>query len=84
MNEASRWAQGAASTVIFAGAIASLGLLRRRPELWALAAAMAGFALVNALFFSVMRYRLAFEPCLLWMAGVGWTEVIASRVWRRP
>ncbi len=76
MSEASRWAQGAASIVIFAGALASVASFRRRPELWALAAAVVGFALVNALFFSVMRYRLAFEPCLLWMAGVGWTEGI--------
>jgi len=30
------------------------------------------FALVNAVFFASMRYRMAFEPCLLLMAGLGW------------
>ena len=37
------------------------------------------FALANAVFFTVMRYRMAFEPCLLWMAGLGW----ATTRWRR-
>jgi hypothetical protein len=38
-------------------------------------------ALANAVFFTVMRYRLAFEPCLLWMAGAGWAPLVER--WRR-
>jgi hypothetical protein len=35
------------------------------------------FVLVQAVFHSVMRYRMAIEPCLLWMAGFGW----GGRAW---
>jgi len=75
LNVWSRWAQGLASVAIFAGVI--LALLRRRddPAVWTLAGAVVGFALVNAVFFTVLRYRMAFEPCLLWLAGAGWASL---------
>lgn len=71
----SRAAQGLASAVIFAGVV--LALLRRRsdPAVWPLVGAVVGFALVNAVFFTVLRYRMAFEPCLLWLAGAGWASL---------
>jgi len=67
-----RWAQGTASVMIFAGALMALARLRADPRLWPLVGAVAGFALVSAAFFTVMRYRMVIEPCLLWLAGVGW------------
>lgn len=75
VNRWSRWSQGLASTVIFAGALLALRRWRADPALWPLAGAVVSFALVNAVFFTVMRYRISFEPCLLWMAGAGWTGV---------
>jgi len=76
----SRWSQGLASAVIFAGALLALRRWRADPALWPLAGAVLSFALANAVFFTVMRYRMAFEPCLLWMAGAGWAGI----VWRAP
>lgn len=67
-----RWAQGAVSLVIFAGAVIALGRLRGEPLLGPLVGAVVGFALASAVFFTVMRYRMVIEPCLLWLAGVGW------------
>ncbi len=75
INRWSRWSQGLASAVIFAGTLLALRRWRADPALWPLAGAVASFALVNAVFFTVMRYRMAFEPCLLWMAGAGWAGV---------
>ncbi len=68
----SKVAQAAASLVVFLGALLALRRLRRTPALWPMVGAIASFALTNAVFFTVMRYRMAFEPCLLWMAGAGW------------
>jgi 4-amino-4-deoxy-L-arabinose transferase-like glycosyltransferase len=75
VNRWSRWSQGLASAAIFAGALLALRRWRADPALWPLAGAVVSFALVNAVFFTVMRYRMAFEPCLLWMAGAGWASV---------
>ena len=71
----SRWAQGLVSLTIFAGALLALSRLRAEPALWPLLGAVVSFALAQAAYHSVMRYRMAFEPCLLWMAGVGWGGV---------
>jgi hypothetical protein len=43
-------------------------------------ASIVTFALVNALIFASLRYRLAFEPCLIMMAGLGWASVLG---WKR-
>jgi len=75
----SRLAQGLASAVVFAGALLMLRRFRRDPALWPMVAGIVTFALVNAVFFTVMRYRLAFEPCLLWMAGAGWAGLFGAR-----
>ena len=71
----SRWAQGTASVVIFAGVLLALTRRRFEPAVWILFGAVVSFALVNAAFFTVLRYRMAFEPCLLWLAGAGWTSL---------
>ena len=71
----SRWAQGTASVVIFAGVLLALTRRRSEPAVWILIGAVVSFALVNAAFFTVLRYRMAFEPCLLWLAGAGWTSL---------
>ncbi|MBI5711341.1 MAG: glycosyltransferase family 39 protein [Candidatus Eisenbacteria bacterium] len=68
----SQAAQAAASLLVFLGVLLALRRLRRTPALWPMAGAIVSFALTNAVFFTVMRYRMAFEPCLLWMAGAGW------------
>jgi 4-amino-4-deoxy-L-arabinose transferase-like glycosyltransferase len=79
LNPASRVVQAVASLVIFAGALLALRRVRQTPALWPLIGAIVTFALTNAVFFTVMRYRLAFEPCLLWMAGFGWAPLMARR-----
>ena len=67
-----RWAQGIASVMIFAGAVIALARLRSEPLLLPLVGAVVSFTLASAVFFTVMRYRMVIEPCLLWLAGVGW------------
>jgi len=67
-----RWAQGTASVMIFAGALMALARVRGEPLLWPLVGAVVSFTLVSAMFFTVMRYRMVIEPCLLWLAGLGW------------
>jgi 4-amino-4-deoxy-L-arabinose transferase-like glycosyltransferase len=77
VNPASQAAQAIASAFVFAGALLALRRLRSTPALWPLVGAIVTFALVNAVFLTVMRYRLAFEPCLIWMAGFGWAGALA-------
>lgn len=79
INAWSRWAQGLMSAVVFAGALIALARFRSEPALWMLAGAIASYALGCAAFLTIMRYRLAIEPCLLCMAGLGWTTVWARR-----
>lgn len=71
-NSWSRWTQGAASAVIFVGALLAIARLRGDPLLWPLLGAIVSYALMSALFFTVMRYRMVIEPCLVWLAGAGW------------
>jgi 4-amino-4-deoxy-L-arabinose transferase-like glycosyltransferase len=95
IGAAGRWAQGAASLVIFAGALLSLAGLRESRHLWPVLGAVVSFALLSAVFFTVMRYRMVIEPLLLWMAGVGWgatrwgaalggTRPVATERWWPP
>ena len=77
VNPWTRVAQGIASAVIFTGALIAVVWRRRDPMVWPLVGAVASFALANAVFFTVLRYRIAFEPCLLWLAGAGWATVLA-------
>jgi 4-amino-4-deoxy-L-arabinose transferase-like glycosyltransferase len=77
LNLGTRWSQGVASVLLFAGALLALLRLRDTPALWPLLGAVVSFALAQAVFHSVLRYRMAIEPCLLWMAGAGW----AGRSW---
>jgi hypothetical protein len=79
ISDWSRWGQGLASVVIFAGALIGLGHWRREPALWPMVGAIITFALVNAIFFMNLRYRMAFEPCLLLMAGLGWASLWERR-----
>ena len=72
INRWSRWAQGISSVVIYLGALLALRRWKREPALWPMVGGIVTFALVNALFFMNLRYRMAFEPCLLLMAGLGW------------
>jgi len=82
VNAWARWSQGLASVVVFAGALLSLRRWRARPELWPLLASILTFSLVNAVYYSVLRYRMAIEPCLLLMAGLGWASLWERRPWR--
>ncbi len=79
----SRLAQGVVSAVVFAGALMALVRFRSEPGLWALTGAVVSFALGSTFFFTIMRYRMTVEPCLLWMAGVGW-DMVRSRRLRPP
>lgn len=70
----SLWSQGAqaiASLVVYTGVLIALVRRRREPLLWVLLGGIVTYSLVSAFYFSCMRYRMAFEPCLLIMAGVG-------------
>ena len=73
-----RWAQGTATLMIFAGVVIALSRVRGDPALWPLVGAVLTFALASAVFFTVMRYRMVIEPCLLWLAGVGWGSTAAG------
>jgi hypothetical protein len=77
VNPWTRATQGLVRAVIFAGALLALWALRREPMVWPLIGAIASFALTNAVFFTVLRYRMAFEPCLMWLAGAGWAMALA-------
>lgn len=72
INPWSRSAQGLASLFIFAGALLSFARFRAQPALWPLAGAVLTYSIGCAFYYSIMRYRIAVEPCLLWMAGPGW------------
>ena len=76
INALSRVAQGLASAVLFAGVLLALARIRSEPKLWPLAGSVATFALGSAFFFTIMRYRMTVEPCLLWMAGAGWSAAL--------
>ena len=82
INAWSRAAQGLASGILFAGVLLALVRFRAAPALWVLAGSVAGFALGSAFFFTIMRYRMTVEPCLLWMAGTGWDHALTR--WAGP
>ncbi|HVP14684.1 MAG TPA: glycosyltransferase family 39 protein [Terriglobales bacterium] len=69
-------AQALASSTVFAGALLALGRLRASPALWPMLGGVLTYALVSAVFLMVMRYRMAIEPFLLWMAGLGWADLL--------
>jgi len=73
INRWSRWAQGVASAFLFAGVLMGLARFRAEPALWILAGGIATFSLGSAVFLTLFRYRMAIEPCLLWIAGLGWS-----------
>jgi 4-amino-4-deoxy-L-arabinose transferase-like glycosyltransferase len=79
INGWSRTSQGLASAVMFAGALLALRRFRSEPAMWILVGAVASFILGSAIYFAIMRYRMAVEPCLLWMAGAGWDEEWSRR-----
>jgi 4-amino-4-deoxy-L-arabinose transferase-like glycosyltransferase len=83
VNPLSRAAGGLASAVVFTGVLLSLGRLRADPSLWVLVGLTLSYALGCAFFFSIMRYRMAIEPALLWMSGSGWAGPVAARFSRR-
>jgi 4-amino-4-deoxy-L-arabinose transferase-like glycosyltransferase len=83
MSAWARWAQGLASVLVYAGVLFAFRRWRVEPALWPLTASIVTFSLVNALYYSVLRYRMAFEPCLLLMAGLGWAGVWERGPWRR-
>lgn len=74
MNAGARVGQGVVSALLFLGALLALRRWRSTPALWPMVGAIATFALVSAAYFTVFRYRLPFEPLLLWMAGLGWAS----------
>ncbi|NOT34364.1 MAG: hypothetical protein HOP12_09365, partial [Candidatus Eisenbacteria bacterium] len=80
LEHTARLAQGTLTVVVFVGALLGLMALSGSPIRAPILGAIVGFALVNAMFFCVLRYRMPFEPLLLWLAGHGW----ASRLWRPP
>ena len=79
MSAWARWAQGLASVVVYAGVLLAFRRWRDEPALWPLTASIVAYSLVNALYYSVLRYRMVFEPCLLLMAGLGWAGAWAHR-----
>ena len=79
VNGWSRWSQGLASAVIFLGVLLALPRMRTDPVVWPILGAIASFALASAAFFTVMRYRMSIEPCLLWLAGAGWAAALGGR-----
>ena len=78
VNLLSRIAGGLASATVFAGALLALRRFRADPTLWVIVALTASYALGCAFFFTVMRYRMAIEPALLWMAGSGWAAMLPA------
>jgi 4-amino-4-deoxy-L-arabinose transferase-like glycosyltransferase len=74
-----RGVEGLGSAVVFLGVLLALRRVRRTPALWPLLGGIVTYALANAVFFTVMRYRLAVEPCLLWMSGLGWAGLLGRR-----
>lgn len=76
INRWSQGTQGLASVVIFAGALLALRRWRSESALWPMTAAIVTFALANSLIFASLRYRMAFEPYLLLMAGLGWASLV--------
>jgi hypothetical protein len=83
MNRWSRVTQSVASLVVYAGVLLALFHWRRAPSLWPLAGAVVTYSLANSLVYSSMRYRMVFEPCLIVMAGLGWTSLLAWRARER-
>jgi 4-amino-4-deoxy-L-arabinose transferase-like glycosyltransferase len=79
VNWASRLTQGIASIVIFVGCLLALRRWKSVPEMWPLVGATLTFVFATALAFSSVRYRMLVEPCLILIAGVGW-----SRHWPEP
>ncbi|HTM58469.1 MAG TPA: glycosyltransferase family 39 protein [Candidatus Udaeobacter sp.] len=84
MNQWSRVSQSIASLFIYAGVLIGLTRWRRMPALWPLTLSIVTFSLANALVYSSMRYRMVFEPCLILMAGFGWSSLLAWRAHERP
>jgi 4-amino-4-deoxy-L-arabinose transferase-like glycosyltransferase len=75
---AADWAQGVASVVVFAGALLGLGAaLRRGLAVWPWA--VLSYTLVASLVLTVMRYRMAVEVILLWLAGLGYASLLGRR-----
>jgi 4-amino-4-deoxy-L-arabinose transferase-like glycosyltransferase len=83
INAWSRTSQGLASAVMFAGTLLALRRFRAEPVQWILLGSVVSFVLGSAIYFAIMRYRMAVEPCLLWMAGRGWDELLSRRIARR-
>lgn len=79
VNSASRTSQGLATVVIFAGCLLALRRWRSEPALWPLAGGTLTFVFATALALSSVRYRMLVEPCLILIAGLGW-----SRLWPEP
>jgi hypothetical protein len=79
VNDFARWAQGTCSAIVFTGALFALARARDVPLTIPMTASIVGFSLVSAVFFMVLRYRMPFEPLLLWMAGLGWARILADR-----
>jgi 4-amino-4-deoxy-L-arabinose transferase-like glycosyltransferase len=82
-NPWSRWSQGIASAIVFLGALLALRRWRVEPALWPLVGGIVSFTLPNAVVLTGMRYRLAIEPCLLLMAGLGWATALSALARRR-
>jgi 4-amino-4-deoxy-L-arabinose transferase-like glycosyltransferase len=76
LNLWSRVAQGIASVVIFLGALLGLSRWRREPALWPMVLGTLSFSAATAMVFSSLRYRLVIEPCLMLIAGLGWSLVL--------
>jgi 4-amino-4-deoxy-L-arabinose transferase-like glycosyltransferase len=79
MSPLSQGAQGLASLVVYAGALLALRRWRREPLLWVMSGGVLSYCVVSAFYFSCMRYRMAVEPCLLLMAGLGFADLWARR-----
>jgi hypothetical protein len=77
ISTGSRVAQGVASVFVFLGALIGLTRWRREKAIWPLVLGTLTFTAATALVFSSLRYRLVIEPCLLLIAGLGWSLVLA-------
>ncbi len=83
VNNWSRLSQGLASVAVFLGALVSLARWRREPAIAPLVLGTLSLSLSTAMVFSSIRYRLVIEPCLLLLAGLGWSMVAERLVPRR-
>ncbi len=70
--------QAVASVILYAGAVAGISAIVAA-GLGAFPLGIASYTLMVSMYLTVMRYRMAVEVLLLWMAGAGWAALLQRR-----